>query len=110
MANEVLKSAAKRAGVTEAQAVALVRELSVFRHGMANAGDVGIPPFAWPQEYEVTLRESFPGWEGLTRGEFNGTRAAVIWRSICEYLLSDGESYGWENREWEHPKNKAETA
>lgn len=104
MTSQVLRNAASRAGVTEEQAVALVRELSIFTHGMASAGDVGIPPFAWPADQETLLLEIFPGWDGLTRGEFNGTRAAVIWRAVCEYLLLEEEFYGWEAEPWEHPK------
>jgi len=103
MANKNLRHAAIRAGVTEEQAERLMRELSNFTHGMAEAGDVAVPPFSWPTDMEATLRESFPGWEGLTRGEYNGTRAAVIWRGICEYLLADDRHLGWEHKPWPHP-------
>lgn len=103
MTSKILSEAAARAGVSDEQAIALVRELRAFTHGMAEAGDVSFPPFAWPPEFEEDIAESFPGWDGLTRGEYNGTRAAVIWRAVCGYLLDDDQGYGWEVEVWPHP-------
>lgn len=103
--NEILKAAADRAGVDYSQAEALIRELRNPTAGMVNDGTFpAIPPFVWKESDVDTFRELFPGWEGLTSGEFDGTRAAVIWRAICDGLLSDAEVFGWELEEWPHPR------
>jgi hypothetical protein len=102
--NDILRTAADRAGVDYAQAEALIKELRNPTAGMVNDGDVSIPPFSWTAEEAPRFREVFPGWEGLTSGEFNGTRAAVIWRAICDGLLNDTEVHGWEHKLWPHPK------
>lgn len=104
--NDILKAAADRAGVDHEKAEALIRELRNPTAGMVNDGDVGIPPFAWKADEVERFREIFPGWEGLTPLEFSGTRAAVIWRAMCDGLLSDAETYGWEHKPWPYPTRR----
>lgn len=110
MVNVILKQAAERAGITDEQAAALVKRLRIFTHGMANAGDVAIPAFYWSDVDVERFKELFAGWDGLTRGEYNGTRAAVIWRAVCDYLLSDREFHEWEAGHWKHPVEKSDDA
>lgn len=102
--NNMLRAAADRAGVEHFKAESLIRELRNPTTGMVNDGDVGIPPFCWSETEAPSYRKLFPGWEGLTAGEFYMTRSAVIWRAICDGLLDDRHVYCWEDEIWPHPK------
>lgn len=107
--NDILKAAADRAGVTHEMAEALIKELRDPTAGMTeNGSNVGIPPFVWEERDAELYRRICPGWEGLTSGEYDNTRAAVIWRAMCDGLLTEKETYGWEHEKWPHPKNPEE--
>lgn len=99
-----LQEAADQAGITIQQAQVFMRSMRSFTHGMANAGDVPIPPFSWPNHLVDEMQQLYAGWQNLTKGEYVGTRAAVIWRAVCDYLLADDvELWTWEQDVWKHP-------
>lgn len=98
MTNEMLQAAADRAGVKLVDAEALIRELRVPMAGMKHAGtNAAIPPFTWPSTLNAEeWRAMFPGWEGLTHGEYNAKKSEVIWQMMCDSLLAERQVYGWE--------------
>lgn len=90
-----LKKCADAAGITEEQAVTLIRLLTHPTYGQcAFADEYGadpMPPKFWPSDMPDEVAEFWrsEGWDGLTPGEWRSARYSRVWRLMCSALLSD---------------------
>lgn len=105
MGNRLLAKLSEDSGVSEGDIRRVVAALRDPMSGMTHWGDVyaAVPPFAWPEDRADEWSKIFPGWSGLTPGEYENTKAATIWRAMCDRLLDEGEVYDWELTKWPHP-------
>jgi hypothetical protein len=98
MAQIFLKRAADAAGITLEQAEAFVCAIAQPSYLMAQA--------ASDTPYLITTFSNPPNdMVGLTRGEFENTVVAKIWRTMAMAMLAPDDFADWPSTLWRHPQS-----
>lgn len=94
---------AERAGVTVAQAEAVLKAMRHPTEQQCNAADDKPgPPQFWSENIPTDVIHEWTdyGWSGLTPLEFAFAKYAHSWRIMCDTLLLPADHYSL----FEHPK------